>query len=175
MANGVNSRVNITWDDFKTYLPNYKFDEKQMEFFKNTLESILHNRNTNKVTCFGARCGIGKSTMIHTLMHSCIANFRYEGRDVPQGLIVITDSIKRLEELSSSNKDLAKKYWGEYFRDLGIEYHYEDFERNTIVLKSDEPFKKQMISQRYKPIVLLSTQRYFMLSKNTREEMDSHS
>ena len=76
MANGVNSRVNITWDDFKTYLPNYKFDEKQMEFFKNTLESILHNRNTNKVTCFGARCGIGKSTMIHTLMHSCIANFR---------------------------------------------------------------------------------------------------
>lgn len=81
MANGVNSRVNITWDDFKIYLPNYKFDEKQMEFFKNTLESILHNRNTNKVTCFGARCGIGKSTMIHTLMHSCIANFRYEGRD----------------------------------------------------------------------------------------------
>ena len=171
MANGVNSRVNITWDDFKIYLPNYKFDEKQMEFFKNTLESILHNRNTNKVTCFGARCGIGKSTMIHTLMHSCIANFRYEGRDIPQGLIVITDSIKRLEELSSSNKDLAKKYWGEYFRDLGIEYHYEDFERNTIVLKSDEPFKEQMISQRYKPIVLLSTQRYFMLSKSTREQL----
>ena len=59
--------IDITWEDFETYLPDYQFDEKQIQFFKDTLEMILHNRNTSKVTCFGTRCGIGKSTMIHTL------------------------------------------------------------------------------------------------------------
>ena len=68
--------IDITWEDFETYLPDYQFDEKQIQFFKDTLEMILHNRNTSKVTCFGTRCGIGKSTMIHTLMHCCIGDCR---------------------------------------------------------------------------------------------------
>lgn len=169
MANG---NIKITWDDFETYLPQYKFDEKQMDFFKETLWILTHDMNTNKVTCFGQRCGIGKSTMIHTFMHCCIGDCRYEGRHEPQGLVVITDSIKRLEELSSSDDAVeAERYWGECFRDFGMEYHYKDFERNTIVLKSDESFKDQLIKQRYKPIVLLSTQRYFMMNESTREQL----
>lgn len=164
--------INITWDDFRTYLPNYHFNEKQMEFFRDTLDTIIHNRDTSKVTCFGARCGIGKSTMIHTLMHCCIGKSGYEERQKPQGLVVITDSIKRLEELSDSNRDIVKaeKIWGELF---GFDNHYENFKRNIIVLKSDEPFKEQLIKQRYRPIVLLSTQRYFMLGQRSREQLFS--
>ena len=124
---------------------------------------------------FANRCGIGKSTFIHTFMHCCIGDSFYDGRHRPQGLLVITDSIKRLEELSSTNKDRieAEKYWGEIFKEWGIEYHYKEFEKSVIVLRSDEPFKEQLIKQHYKPIVLLSTQRYFMLGDNIREQLFS--
>lgn len=173
LANG--NKSELTWEDFATYLPQYNFDEKQMEFFKDTFETIISNRDTNKVTCFSQRCGIGKSTFIHTFMHCCIGNYNYNGRNKPQGLVVITDSIKRLEELSSSNKDRieADKYWGEIFEEWGVDNHYKEFENNVIVLKSDEPFKEQLINQHYRPIVLLSTQRYFMLSDKVREQLFS--
>ena len=146
-----------------------------MEFFKDTFETIISNRDTSKVTCFSQRCGIGKSTFIHTFMHCCIGNCTYNGRNKPQGLVVITDSIKRLEELSNSNKDRieADKYWGEIFEEWGVDNHYKEFENNVIVLKSDEPFKEQLINQHYRPIVLLSTQRYFMLSDKVREQLFS--
>lgn len=173
LANG--NKSELTWEDFATYLPQYNFDEKQMEFFKDTFETIISNRDTSKVTCFSQRCGIGKSTFIHTFMHCCIGNCTYNGRNKPQGLVVITDSIKRLEELSNSNKDRieADKYWGEIFEEWGVDNHYKEFENNVIVLKSDEPFKEQLINQHYRPIVLLSTQRYFMLSDKVREQLFS--
>ena len=173
LANG--NKSELTWEDFATYLPQYNFDEKQMEFFKDTFDTIISNRDTSKVTCFSQRCGIGKSTFIHTFMHCCIGNYNYNGRNKPQGLVVITDSIKRLEELSSSNKDRieADKYWGEIFEEWGVDNHYKEFENNVIVLKSDEPFKEQLINQHYRPIVLLSTQRYFMLSDKVREQLFS--
>ena len=168
-------RTELIWDDFETYLPQYNFDEKQIQFFKDTFEIITHNRDTSKVTCFSPRCGIGKSTFIHTFMHCCVGDYLYGGRHEPQGLVVITDSIKRLEELSNSNKDMveAEKYWGEIFKDWGIENHYKEFEENIIVLKADEPFKEQLIKQHYRPIVLLSTQRYFMLTDSVREQLFS--
>ena len=176
MANGRQdeNRNNLTWGDFETYLPQYDFDEKQIEFFKNTFETVIKNRDTSKVTCFSPRCGIGKSTFIHTFMHCCIGDYLYGGRHEPQGLVVITDSIKRLEELSSANKDIleAEKYWGEIFKEWGINY-CKEFERNIIVLKSDEPFKEQLIRQHYRPIVLLSTQRYFMLTDSVRDQLFS--
>lgn len=165
----------ITWEDFKTYLPKHDFDKKQMDFFQNALDYIVHRKNTTKVSCFCGRCGIGKSTMIHTLMHCCIGDYLFEKRHIPFGMVVITDSIKRLEELSNTTQDIkeAEKCWGEYFEDFGFSIHYRDFEKNVIVLKSDEPFKEQLIKQHYRPIVLLSTQRYFMLSARTREQLFS--
>ena len=169
-------RTELLWDDFTTYLPQYKFDEKQLQFFKDAFEIIISNRDTSKVTCFSTRCGIGKSTLIHTFMHCCIGDFFFMGRHEPQGLVVVTDSIKRLEELSSSNKNRAdvEKCWGEVLEGWGVlENHYREFEKNVIVLKSDEPFKEQLIKQHYRPIVLLSTQRYFMLAESTREQLFS--
>lgn len=113
-------RIEMKYDDFETYLPQYKFDEKQIQFFKDTFEIITHNRDTNKVTCFSQRCGIGKSTFIHTFMHCCIGDYLYGGRHEPQGLVVITDSIKRLEELSNSSKDTVEaKSFGVRFLNHG--------------------------------------------------------
>ena len=137
-------KIKLLWDDFTTYLPQNKFDEKQIQFFKDAFEIVTNNKDTNKVTCFSSRCGIGKSTFIHTFMHCCIGNFLFEGRHEPQGLVVITDSIKRLEELSNSDRNRyeMQKCWGEIFEEWGVlENHYKKFEKNVIVLKSDEPFK----------------------------------
>lgn len=169
----INKNNKITYKDFETYLPTYDFDDKQIQFFKDALETIVTNTDTSKVTCFSTRCGIGKSTFIHTFMHCCISDWRWEGRHEPQGLIVVTDSIRRLEELSSSAKDkaIAEKEWGEFFEEWGIKNHFREFEKNIAVLKSDEPFKEQLVRQHYKPIVLLSTQRYFMLTDSVRDQL----
>ena len=35
MANGKQERnTKLTWEDFETYLPQYEFDEKQIEFLR---------------------------------------------------------------------------------------------------------------------------------------------
>lgn len=125
-------KTNITYKDFENYLPNREYDEKQLEFFKNAFEIITTNTDTTKVTCFGGRCGIGKSTFINAFMHSCIGDWGYNARHEPQGLIVITDRIKRLEELSYSRKHEVEDYWGEFFEDFGIDYHYDRFEKTSL-------------------------------------------
>ncbi|WP_313184786.1 hypothetical protein [Lacrimispora sp.] len=171
------NKSKLTYEDFKTYLPDYNFEDKQLMFFEETFETIIHNKDTSKVTCIADRPGIGKSTFIKSFMHCCIGDFFYCGRHEPQGLVVVTDSIKRLEELSNGEKDRknAEKYWGEVFESFGFSNHYKNFENSVIVLRSDTPFMEQLIKQHYKPIVLLSTQRYFMLSESIREQLFSFS
>lgn len=167
-------KTELTYEDFETYLPQrYNYDDKQIQFFKETFEIIMHNRDTSKVTCFADRPGIGKSTLIKALMHCCIGYDTFKGQYEPIGLIVITDSMKRLEGLSDGRKDRieAEECWGELFEDWGIKYHYREFERNVIILKSDVPFLEQLQKQHYKPIILMSTQRYFMLSKKVRDQL----
>lgn len=166
-------RVDITWKDFETYLPQYDFDEQQMAFFKDTIDMLVHNRDTNKITALAMRCGIGKSTLIRIFMHCCLADCNYELRKHPQGMIVVTDIIKRLESLTDMEQDKldGERYWGDFFKDFGIKELYEEFERSIIVLNSTEDFKDQLIRQKYKPIVLLSTQRYFMMSEAVREQL----
>lgn len=166
-------KTNFIYRDLEKYLPKRDYDEMQTKFFKDAFELITTDRDTNKVTCLADRCGIGKSTFLKAFIHCCLSNSNCDERHEPQGLVVVTDSIKRLEELSSSKKDMeeAKKFWGEYFEELGIDYHYKRFEKNVIVLKAGESFKDQLIRQHYCPVVLLSTQRYFMLSDSVREQL----
>lgn len=173
MANGKQDCINLKYEDFENYLPEYNFDERQIQFFKDTFEIITQNRDTSKVTCFADRPGIGKSTLIKALMHCCIGYDVFKGFHEPIGLIVVTDSMKRLEGLSDSRNDRkeAEDFWGELFEEWGIKYHYREFEKNVIVLKSDIPFLEQLQKQHYKPIVLMSTQRYFMLSKKVRDQL----
>lgn len=175
MSNGKQTRTSNTfkYEDFIEYLPKRTFHEKQEKFFRNTFDVVTQNNDTTKVTCFAARPGVGKSTFINTFMHCCLGDKSLDRRHEPQGLVVVTDSIKRLEELSDSERDRkeAEDYWGEYFYDLCIDYHYKDFERNVIVLHAGESLKEQLSKQYYKPIVLLSTQRYFMMSEKIREQL----
>ena len=152
----------LTYDEFDCYIdmclknPN----EKQLEFFKDMYELITTDRNSNKITCIPARCGIGKSSFIKTLMMVCTHGLFYGARKEPIGLIVLTDNIQRLESYSDINADNESKWIAEF---------YKEFSDKIIVLKSDEPFRKQLEEQIYKPILLMSTQRYFMLDDDIRE------
>lgn len=160
---------NLKYKDFESYLPEFDFHNKQIQFFKDAFEIVTNNRDTNKVTVIPARCGIGKSIFIKTFMHSCIGDEYRRKHEVPHGLIVITDSIKRLEDLSNGEIESTKEYWGEAFVDWKDKVHYKDFLKNVIVLHSGAPFNEQLIEQQNKPIILMSTQRYFMLTPNIRD------
>lgn len=90
--------------------------------------------------------------------------------------MVVTDSVKRLEELSSFSefKEKEKEYWGEKYKQYK-NYHYNNFMNRVIVLNSTESLQEQMQRQHYKPIVLLTTQRYFMMPDKLREQLFTYS
>lgn len=168
-----NGRKNYRWEKFKKYLPKYYFDKKQMQFFYKAFDTVMNDKDTDKVTCFSPRCGIGKSTFINTFINYCVGE---KQSDTPIGIVVVTDSIKRLEELSSYGefKVQEKEYWGEKYKQYK-NYHYHNFMNRVIVLNSTESLQEQMQWQHYKPIVLLTTQRYFMMTDKLREQLFTYS
>ena len=138
---------NHQYTKFKELLPEYISDCKQQQFMKDMFELVTTNRDTSKVTCVSARCGTGKSVFTNTYIRYLTE--KNNNCDMPIGIVVVTDSIKRLSELAN----------------------VEDDGKQIISLNSDEPLKDQMIKQYYKPIVLLSTQRYARLSEEMREQL----
>ena len=43
----INKNSKITYKDFETYLPTYDFDDKQIQFFKDAIETIVTNTDTS--------------------------------------------------------------------------------------------------------------------------------
>lgn len=77
--------------------PKRDFHPKQLDFFKFALETINRDRDTNRITIFPARCGIGKTSFLRILIKSWLAD--NSGR----GLIIVTDNLQRLGELNDEN------------------------------------------------------------------------
>lgn len=70
------------------------FNEKQISFFKFCLEQINNDRNTENITVFPARCGLGKSTFLKVLVKSWLED------NTNSGLIIVTDNLTRLNEIN---------------------------------------------------------------------------
>jgi hypothetical protein len=148
---------------FNSFIDNKLGDlhEKQTMFYNDMLELTNSDNDSNYVTCIPARCGIGKSTFIQAYIRACIDG-SFSGQI---GVIVITDTIRRLEGLVSSEIDNKGKEsaWNSFI---------STYINGVAVLKSyGEPFNIQLERQIDKPVILLSTQRYFMLDKDTRERL----
>jgi len=81
------------------------------------------------------------------------------------GLIVITDSIKRLEGLvrDDPGSNPENDEWEQLAQKLQVSV--------AILRSGKEPIAMQMAKQVECPILLLSTQRYFMLDAETRERL----
>lgn len=99
------------------------------------------------VTAFPIRCGAGKSTAIRSL----IPEIARSG----EGIIIVTDRIKRLEDYVSG--------------DIVIEKWVED-NQNKIALLTSENYKQEINRIQYCPILLMTTQRYFHCDPKTWEK-----
>ena len=112
------------------------------------------------MSCLPARCGIGKSSFLQVLIQQCIQN-KSQDQDEPIGLIIVTDSISRLEGYVSIARQIVTDDEKE------MEQFYLRNKKNIAILKSGKDFKEQVIQQSNKPVLLMSTQRYFMLDTKT--------
>ena len=105
---------------------------------------ISESTDTNYIDVFPLRCGIGKTTYIKYAISDALRNGR--------GLIVITDSLKRMKEYTSDSAD----------NDL-VEYVSHNLKRIAILDSSN--ISTEIKTANYKPVLLMTTQRFFNLTK----------
>lgn len=77
------------------------FADKQLEFMEYALDTINTDKDTDKITVFSARCGLGKSTFLQVLIQSWLK----EEKD--EGLIIVTDNLERLSSFSNGDDRIA--------------------------------------------------------------------
>ena len=88
------------------------------------------------------------------------------------GMVIITDSIERLEGLTDkSDETTTEREWMEFVEKWGLFSVDRLLKEQVCLLKSGEPFSEQLKRQECRPIVLMSTQRYFMLNESIRDHL----
>lgn len=139
----VQEKLNKFMEFNKKYMHNPT--PEQEKFARETFQYLLTNNDTSKVDIFPARCGIGKSQFIKTLIDYCTDEAELWG-DIAQAIpiVVITDNLTRLEEYNS---------------------RYCAFITSQITATGIE----QILQSQEKPIVLLTTQRFAKLDENQLE------
>ena len=80
--------------NLNTIYNDRKFNEKQLSFFRFALEQINNDRDTDNITVFPARCGLGKSTFLKAFVKSWLED------NTNSGLIIVTDNLTRLNEIN---------------------------------------------------------------------------
>lgn len=152
---------------FEDYLPGISFSDEQLKFFENALKQISEDTDTNYVTVFAGRPGIGKSTFVRTLILTLCMAFN-------TGAIVITDLIDRLKGYTFSDSNIY------YLFDIiddgeGLTIR-EQLERRIGIIYSnpDESVQEQLVRNNNKQIILLTTQRYFQMNQHSREILFSY-
>ncbi len=111
---------------------------------KSFLDYHINQNNTGCVTVLPIRCGLGKSTYIR---HRISDTLRNGGG----GLIVITDSINRM---------------GEYLNGEDVLGQFLQRNSNKIALLTNKTISDEIKTQWLKPILIMSTQRYFNLTRD---------
>ncbi len=118
----------------------------QMESFnklKSFLDYHINQSNTGCVTVLPIRCGLGKSTYIR---HRISDTLRNGGN----GLIVITDAIDRMDEYLNGEDVLSQ---------------FLQRNRNKVALLTNQTVSDELKTQWQKPILIMTTQRYFNLTR----------
>lgn len=126
---------------------------------------VVNDVDTSKITVIPARCGLGKSTVVQALISYFVSFDTYDYRCQDSvGAVVITDQLERLKGFQDSPKHL-NSLWGS----AANNEKHEKYCSYISSAETETPVMKQLIASRYKPIVLLSTQRYFSMSDEQRE------
>ena len=106
---------------------------------------IKEDTDTNKLSVLSLPCGVGKSEYIKYLLAEAI--------QTNKGLIVVTDSVERLNDYVTNGQD-----------DYLVEYIQRNLNRVSIL--TSDTLSKEVLTLSYKPIILMTTQRYFNLDKD---------
>lgn len=114
--------------------------EQQKKFFKDACDTLNNHDSTDKIACFPAMPGIGKSTFIKAYIKQCAENC--------VGLVVLTDRWDLIET----------------FRGCQLEY------LSAIAILEKDTLVKDMISEiERKPVIIMTTQRFFALDEKYRK------
>lgn len=114
---------------------------------KNFIDNYVKtDTDTSKITVLPIPCGLGKSQYITYLLSDALIN--------NYGLIVVTDTIERLN-----------KYVSACYDDDSDLINYIQRNSDRISILTADNYKTEINKTNYKPIVLMSTQRYFNLPK----------
>lgn len=105
---------------------------------------IQEDTDTNKLSVFPLPCGVGKSEYIKYLLADAIQKNK--------GLIVVTDSVERLNDYVMNGDDFL------------VEYLQRNLNRVSIL--TSDTLSKEVLTLSYKPIILMTTQRYFNLDRD---------
>ena len=166
-------RKKIKTEIFNGLIPSSISHESQRLFFSDMYDLVLTDTDTSKVTVIPARCGVGKSTFVKVLAATLSS---IEDADI--GMILITDSLVRIHEwkdISSLEKEYdAVQDFLSLFGGVIDGIDPKSFERNVAVITSEYSIIDQMKEQKYKPIVIMTTQRYFGVDADTREQFFSY-
>ncbi len=111
---------------------------------RNYIETQINNADPDRTTVISLRPGSGKSQYIIYRISEAIRN--------KQGLLVVTDSIERLEGMSSA--DGADDEIATYIKR----------NENKIALLTADTFQTEIKVASYKPVVAMTTQRFFKMS-----------
>lgn len=107
--------------------------------------NLQKDTDLNTISVFPIPCGVGKSEYIKYLLADALQN--------NYGLIIVTDSVNRLNDYVSDGQN-----------DNLIEYIQRNLHRLSIL--TGETISEEIKTLNYKPIVLMTTQRYFDLSRD---------
>lgn len=123
-----------------------KGDKKVNAELKQFLDTQLReDTDTNTISVFPLPCGVGKSEYIQYVIADALHN--------NYGLIIVTDAVDRLNSYMDSKQN-----------DQLVEYINRN--RNRISILSSDNILSEIRTLQFKPIVLMTTQRYFNLSRD---------
>lgn len=111
-------------------------------------KNISKDTDTSKITVFPIPCGVGKSEYIKFAIADALQNNK--------GIIVVTDTIDGLNRyIDAQEEELTK-------------YIHNNLNRISILTSDNIADESRKVY--YKPVVLMSTQRYFRLTRTEIEK-----
>ncbi|QEZ67749.1 hypothetical protein D4A35_01915 [Paraclostridium bifermentans] len=160
-------KIKLTLNEYKDNIGNAT--DKQIEFAKGIVERVFNFENDGVIDVNYNRCGLGKSTLIKCILHNLV-NYTADLLDNKNnrttridkfGAIVVTDKLDRLTDIQNYKNLKDRCYFMKYDQnDDEISYKHSRVE-----------FKDQLTKQFKYPIVLLSTQKYFKMTKDERNQL----
>lgn len=150
MVNNMQQLVNDSIKELREIMGN--IDIKQEKFFDDILKKLYLNKNTGKINVVPVKCGFGKSLVIKIFLRGLVRGKMKE--DEIDGVIVVTDNLKRLKEI--------RDFPG--LEDMCYLMQHENETGEEII----DSFEKQIKKQSQYPILLMSSQKYELLSEKMR-------